>query len=428
MFFLGVALTVFNVMSVNAEEIGGGIVDKVALLGTPYELTADNQLKYNVNIPHVIVNQVYGGGKKTAYASHSFIELYNSSDNDVNLNGWSLQYRSSEDGPNSTKWEKLDLVGTIPARTSFLIRCASISKPESNLTIDKYDQEWNQNIHNKGYAVVLVANTDLINPDSMVFNNNTKNPMIEDFVDLFAVAGNDELTSQVPVAFESEVSPVQSKKIAIRRIGFIDTDNNGVGMDMETVNYSFDNPDYLAYILPRSTADGSWVENVAPTYTVTFVTNGAKEIPSQSVQITRKIVEPETPIRGTDLFIGWFSDEKCTEKYDFSVAPEKDIVLYAGWQKDEKASVIDEIDELMTCIPKYYESYYSEQSVNAISEIIGMYQGKDLSILSLEECKDLKNKIEDTINTLSYKVGSVPQIYISTDNADGNSLTEYLHA
>ena len=46
---------------------------------------------------HVVINQVYGGSDD-GYADHSFIELYNPTDEAVDLNGWSVQYRSSADG------------------------------------------------------------------------------------------------------------------------------------------------------------------------------------------------------------------------------------------------------------------------------------------------------------------------------------------
>ena len=61
--------------------------------GTPYTAAG----AYDVTVPHVIVNQVYGGSDD-GNASHSFIELYNQSDSTVDLKGWQLAYRSSQDG------------------------------------------------------------------------------------------------------------------------------------------------------------------------------------------------------------------------------------------------------------------------------------------------------------------------------------------
>lgn len=66
-------------------------------------------------VDHVIINQVYGGSED-GYASHSFIELYNPTGADVNMNGWSVQYKPSKDGKpaeGAYAWQKLALTGTI---------------------------------------------------------------------------------------------------------------------------------------------------------------------------------------------------------------------------------------------------------------------------------------------------------------------------
>ena len=39
---------------------------------------------YDVNQPHIVINQIYGAGDG-GYSTHSFIELYNSTDLEVNL-------------------------------------------------------------------------------------------------------------------------------------------------------------------------------------------------------------------------------------------------------------------------------------------------------------------------------------------------------
>ena len=65
------------------------------IIGMPYTYT--NGLEYDVTVPHIVINRIYGGKKKESYASHSFIELYNPTGEDVDLSGWSLQYRSSID-------------------------------------------------------------------------------------------------------------------------------------------------------------------------------------------------------------------------------------------------------------------------------------------------------------------------------------------
>ena len=100
---------------------------------------------YDVNEPHVIINQIFGGGG--GYVSHSFIELYNPTDSDVNLEGWAVHYRSApEDTASSDKWYMTELTGTIPSHHSYLIlggedsSFASSEYNSSERTLSEYDK------------------------------------------------------------------------------------------------------------------------------------------------------------------------------------------------------------------------------------------------------------------------------------------------
>lgn len=117
-----------------------------AAVGTPY----NTEGQYDVTVDHVIINQVYGGSDD-GDASHSFIELYNPCDETVDLNGWELQYRSSEDGDHSDSWQQLALTGTIPAQGYYLIRCGATE--DGAYQVPEGDQEWDVQLHNKGVSV-----------------------------------------------------------------------------------------------------------------------------------------------------------------------------------------------------------------------------------------------------------------------------------
>lgn len=69
---------------------------------------------YAAGNDHVIINQVYGASDD-GYADHSFIELYNPTVKNVDLNSWSVQYRSSSGGNQTDSWALLKLTGTIGA-------------------------------------------------------------------------------------------------------------------------------------------------------------------------------------------------------------------------------------------------------------------------------------------------------------------------
>lgn len=74
------------------------------------------------------------------YCSHNFVELANTTANDISLSGLSLQYTSY-----GSSWISLPLQGTIKAGETFLIRGSQCSKMDTNTTVIKvktYDMEW----------------------------------------------------------------------------------------------------------------------------------------------------------------------------------------------------------------------------------------------------------------------------------------------
>ena len=195
---------------------------------------------------HIIINQVYGGGANTDSAvSHSFIELYNPTDQDISLAGYTLYYYSQ--GDNGTTGEEgvvLNLdAKTIPSKHSYLIRCEAqtILTPNYSfyLTIDddKYDQEWTQTIDNKRYKLLLRDGNNQ-HADGVSVNE-----------------GNlEEEGEQVP-------DKVISKQKSIRRRNFADTNNNKA--DFVQVDYRSDSVEANR---PRCLADGEWeVKEPEPT-------------------------------------------------------------------------------------------------------------------------------------------------------------------
>lgn len=234
-------------------EIGSVIRD-----GSPYVETTDGII-YDVETPHILINQVYGGGADGAYASNSFIELVNPTNDDVDITGWSLQYRSSTKGGSGTEWNKLVLSGVISAHCSYLVRCKQIDSPKKGyLDIKDRDIDWDQNIYNKGCSVVLVANRKQIDADSLVFDNETGTPVIFDYVDMVGVSGKDAADDEFALFYEGATSQIQSKKFGIRRKEFKDTDDNTVTGDFEAVDYSKEDAEYRASIAPRCSTDGRW--------------------------------------------------------------------------------------------------------------------------------------------------------------------------
>lgn len=245
-----VALLIATQMLTGSLYVGStAIAAPAPITGTPYQVDGN----YDVNVKHIVINQVYGGGTdpndQGTYASNGFIELYNPTDSDISLEGWSLHYAYAKDAKTgvSENWIQLNLKNTIKAHSSYLVIGASTIKPEdvispfppSHDVSTKYDQKLiDENghdvyIHNKGLKVVLLSNTNSLN---------TANPfsptMVAGYVDMLGTAGNSDgnKIDGYETAYSTGKDASNSKKIGLRRVGFSDSDNNKT--DFELIDYS----------------------------------------------------------------------------------------------------------------------------------------------------------------------------------------------
>ncbi|SFF37027.1 S-layer homology domain-containing protein [Paenibacillus catalpae] len=262
--FLAAEIAAAALMGTGVAMADGGVTP---VAGTPY--TTSNE--YNVSVPHVIINQVYGGGVAAStgvYLSNGFIELYNQTDNDINLAGWSLQYNdrgtSATTGAITSEWKKLDLTGTIKAHSSFLVTGAATNVTanagDAKISLaGQADQTWDaQFINNKGMKVVLMSNQTLL----AASNANPFNTKPDGYVDMVGTGSNDPGSDidGYEAAYPSGSAEGTSKKKAIRRKTTVDGDNNKNDfqqIDYEALNVSGKEAE-LAAALPHNSEDGPW--------------------------------------------------------------------------------------------------------------------------------------------------------------------------
>ena len=103
---------------------------------------------------NVVINEVYGGGgNKGAAFDKDFVELYNPTDQPIDVTGWTIEQRSTGDNVGNSH----TLTGVVPAKSTFLIT----STPGSNgdAITDADDTTATFNFSGKGaIAVLLDAN------------------------------------------------------------------------------------------------------------------------------------------------------------------------------------------------------------------------------------------------------------------------------
>lgn len=67
---------------------------------------------------------------------------------------------------------------------------------------------------------------------------------------------------------------------------------------------------------------------------VSFSAGEGSKVVFQTTAANGSIAKPADPTREGYTFAGWYTDEACTEAYDFSVAVTADMTLYAKWVKN----------------------------------------------------------------------------------------------
>ena len=76
--------------------------------------------------------------------------------------------------------------------------------------------------------------------------------------------------------------------------------------------------------------------------TVTFDSNQGTAVDSQLVAVGDKVVKPADPTKKGYTFSGWFTDQDCTNAYDFDApvnGTQPEFTLYAGWKAAAPSTV-----------------------------------------------------------------------------------------
>ncbi len=190
----------------------------------------------NVDNEGLLIFQAYGtGGKDDGAVNRSFIELYNNTSNDINLEGYTINYTDS------LEWTTFELSGQIKKQSSYLIASiedisvgtyATINDSEVDLIIDLQ-------MSNDYFSICLLSD-----------NNISSSPEeLESYIDL---VGCDSDKGSTSFSEDSSVYGL-SKQKSVRRTTLIDSNNNL--NDFEIIDYRVDgNWDLYK---PLSSKDGS---------------------------------------------------------------------------------------------------------------------------------------------------------------------------
>ncbi|MDR2941098.1 MAG: lamin tail domain-containing protein [Treponema sp.] len=198
--------------------------------------------------------------------SHSFIELYNNSNNPISLNGYSLQYaagfstNAGNGAPNGNittdgDWNKIDLSGTISPHSSFLVlgKKGTNASPALSIADNSGDIKQEFVINNRCFKVALISNTTLLtvqNPFN-VDGNGTKAAGYIDMVGALNTTGTDYIQG-----YEGTQITNLNKQTGQRRKTIGDTDNNAA--DFERAVYDDATAEQKELRSPKNLAYGEW--------------------------------------------------------------------------------------------------------------------------------------------------------------------------
>lgn len=195
---------------------------------------------------HLIINQVYGGGgKSNTPFSHSFIELYNPTSEEIGLAGFQITYSSNRDQskkqhPGSTDGKTVtkELSGSVPPKSSYLIRGAKEETDALRCHIGAFDLDWSERCIDNDLTVVI---TLLGAGGEQIDGVSTRADGFEDIGEGPAPATDDI-----------------SKQKSLRRIDFQDTDSNAADFALLIWDEAYVDDAYIAAYRPRSLSDGAW--------------------------------------------------------------------------------------------------------------------------------------------------------------------------
>ena len=162
----------------------------------------------------VVINEIYTrGGSSGEPFDHKFVELYNPTDGEIDLNDWSLQYRSSANNPG----QKINLSGTIPSNGYFLVEGGQNggSNPAGDALPAPDQSSSSFQIAGDNGILLLASTTSVVNPPDGDVGESAE---VEDLIDLVGYG--------TAAAFETAASAAPPKFGSIERTDGVDTDNN----------------------------------------------------------------------------------------------------------------------------------------------------------------------------------------------------------
>lgn len=212
----------------------------------------------------LLILQAYGSSSDAAGASHSFVELYNTTDAAIELNGITLYYANGTRGlPHADKdgsWSMLPLNGSIPAGASFLILGPRQNTTGRHQISDNYGDinDSDFTLGNRSFKAAVIRNTAILTAQNP-FDMDDNGAVAAGYIDMVGAANDPAHATNPDQILGFETAPARnSASVSVRRINLIDTDNNSVDFEQADYRVTAMDDDLLDIKRPKNSAYGKW--------------------------------------------------------------------------------------------------------------------------------------------------------------------------
>jgi len=189
-----------------------GAVDQTKVI----TVTVKSLASAEENTPVIIYEAYGGGGNSGATYKNDFIVLYNTTDAEIDLSTYSIQYASAT----GTTWTVTNLTGKIAAGGYYLIQQAAGTG--GTLDLPTPDVIGTVGMAGSGFKLALVSS------QTALTGTGIDNPNVVDYV------GCGSATT-----FETAKAPAPSNTTSIKRTSFIDTNDNSVDFVAGAIDLSY---------------------------------------------------------------------------------------------------------------------------------------------------------------------------------------------
>ena len=300
--------------------------------------------------PSIIINQIYGRGAGTPAnaVSHSFIELYNPTNRDIDISGWSLQIAPVGTG----NWQVIPMPArnaVMEAGSSFLV--VSSSQPGTNAsplayTIANWDVITDVAWGDRALSVALVSRLAPISSTDISTRDEVLN-----LVDLVGANFGTGTPGTAPShawinngvvanpATAAQGAQRLHNQFAARRVNFANTRVNSA--DFVAVNYTTAD---VPVVRPRWSGDGAWTPPL-PAGTVLIADGGVGASVSPISPVAPGTITINAGTRVGQQFVRWqidygqdmtapisFADPTASTTTFVMPAPARGITVRAVWE------------------------------------------------------------------------------------------------